>query len=252
MQPQLEVRGVPFHRFKKVGGDLHRSSLSLTLGNPDGHDNSVNVFLEHVYSDLNREGLLDFGPRVHEGPVRRRSASRQNFSGRDAKRRNVEATLIANLNSHTDAVNGVAVSSDHLFFVSCSDDKTVKVWDTARLERNVTSKPRHTYVQHHSRVRCVCMLEGYHAFASAAEDGSLHVIRVDVNQSGSLPKYNKLHVVREYRIDKPGEFIQCMTHYNSGKCSCLLSAIVLKLCFRIIIELDLRHKPFLNCPLRPE
>lgn len=149
--------------------------------------------------------------------MRRRNATRQNFSARDANRRNAEATLIASLNSHTDAVNGVAVSPDHLFFVSCSDDKTVKVWDTARLERNVTSKPRYTYIQHHSRVKCVCMLERYHAFASAAEDGSLHVIRVHVNQSGSLPKYNKLQVVREYRLDKPGEYIQCMTNYNSGE-----------------------------------
>ncbi|KAL5523732.1 hypothetical protein ACEPAG_7905 [Sanghuangporus baumii] len=211
----------------------------------DGHDNSVNVFLEHVYSDLNREGLLDFGPRVHEGPVRRRNASRQNFSSRDTKRRNIEAILIANLNSHTDAVNGIAVSSDHLFFVSCSDDKTVKVWDTARLERNVTSRPRHTYVQHHSRVRCVCMLEGYHTFASAAEDGSLHVIRVDINQNGSLPKYNKLHVVREYRIDKPGEYIQCMMHYNSESSSNLIyatshsSIVLLDLSdMRILLSMD--------------
>ena len=107
--------------------------------------------------------------------------------------------------------------------VSGSYDKTVKVWDTARLERNVTSKPRHTYSQHHARVKCVCMLEGVHCFASAAEDGSLHIVRVHVVQGGTLPKYSKLQVVREHRMDIPGEYVTSMVHYSTGE-SCLRSA----------------------------
>ncbi|EJD02926.1 uncharacterized protein FOMMEDRAFT_123012 [Fomitiporia mediterranea MF3/22] len=206
-------------------GNMARGSRSpVPLISEDGQDTAVNTFLEHVYSDMNREAQVDFGPRVHEGPVRRRNTTRQSFTARDSNRRNVEATLIAHLNSHSDAVNGIAVSPDHLFFVSCSDDKTVKVWDTARLERNVTSKPRHTYGQHHARVKCVCILEGHHAFASAADDGSLHVIRVHVHQGSSMPKYTKLQVVREYRVERPSEYIQCMMHYNSDSLSNLIFA----------------------------
>jgi phosphoinositide-3-kinase regulatory subunit 4 len=156
---------------------------------------------------------------VHEGPIRRRNTARQSFITRDSSNRRTEATLIAHLQSHTDCVTGLAVSADHAFFVSCSDDMSVKVWDTARLERSVTSKPRYTYSQQHARVKSVCMLEGVHCFASAAEDGSLHVVRVHVNQSGSLPKYTKLQTIREYRVDSPGEYITCMIHYNSGKTS---------------------------------
>jgi hypothetical protein len=103
-----------------------------------------------------------------------------------------------------------------MFFVSASDDKTVKVWDAARLERNVTSKPRHSYSQHHAKVKCVCMLEGVHCFASAAEDGSIHVVRVNVSQTGTLPKYGKLQAVREYRLEHVGEYVTCMIHFNSG------------------------------------
>lgn len=172
----------------------------------------------------------DFGPSVHEGPIRRRNAVRQSFSSRDGARR-TEATLIAHLGSHSDAITGLAVSPDHMFFVSASDDKTVKVWDTARLERNVTSKPRHTYGQHHARVKAICILEGVHCFASAADDGSLHVVRVHLSQSGTLPKYNKLQVIREHRVDQAGEYITCMTHYNTGSPSSrsllLLSSVML-------------------------
>ena len=155
---------------------------------------------------------------MHDGPIRRRNATRPNFSSRDASTKRIEANLIANLSSHSEAITGLAVSPDHMFFISASDDKTVKVWDTARLERNVTSKPRHTYGQHHARVKCVCILESVHCFASAADDGSLHVVRVHIAQSGALPKYNKLQVVREHRVENIGEYITCMTHYNTGSC----------------------------------
>jgi phosphoinositide-3-kinase, regulatory subunit 4 len=169
-----------------------------------------------MYLDSNREYQHDFGSRVHEGPVRRRNTVRQSFMPRDGTTRRPEATLVAQLTSHTDAVTAFAVSPDHLFFVSCSDDKTVKVWDTARLERNVTSKPRLSYTQHQGKIKAICMLEGVHCFASAADDGSLHVVRVYVSQSGALPRYTQMHTIREHRITRLGEYITCMTHYDSG------------------------------------
>ena len=182
----------------------------------DGHEAGVNNLLEHLYLDSNREYQHDFGPRAHEGPVRRRNTVRQSFIPRDGTARRPEATLIAQLASHTDAVTAFAVSPDHLFFVSSSDDKTVKVWDTARLERNVTSKPRFSYAQHQAKIKVVCMLEGVHCFASAADDGSLHVVRVHVSQGGALPRYTKINTIREHRTSRSGEYITCMAHYDSG------------------------------------
>lgn len=70
------------------------------------------------------------------------------------------------------------------------------------------------------------MIEESHCFASAAEDGSLHVVRVHVTVAGSLPKYGKLQTVREHRLDHPGEFIMSMHHFNSGNVS-LLDMILL-------------------------
>ena len=175
-----------------------------------------------MYLENNRDLQADFGPRVHEGPVRRRNAARHSYMPRDGTNRRLETTLIANLSSHSDAVTGLAVSPDHMFFVSASDDKTVKVWDTARLERNVTSKPRHTYGQHHARVKAICFVEATHCFVSAAEDGSIHVVRVHVSggqgQGGGLPKYGKLQAVREHRLEVPGQYVTCMAHYNTGQC----------------------------------
>ncbi|KAF9557800.1 ARM repeat-containing protein [Agrocybe pediades] len=202
----------------------HRHPPSIAISTYDGQEPGISNLLEKLYLDNSHELQQDFGPKVHEGPVRRRNPTRPSFSVRDASNKRLEANLIANISSHSEAVTGFTVSPDHVFFVSTSDDKTVKVWDTARLERNVTSKPRHTYGQHHAKVKSVCMLEGVHCFASAAEDGSLHVVRVHITQSGTLPKYNKLQVIREHRLDNPGEYITCMTHYNTDTSSNLVYA----------------------------
>ncbi|KAF8653642.1 hypothetical protein AX16_003794 [Volvariella volvacea WC 439] len=235
-----------------------RAPSVLPISTYDGSEQGISNILENLYLDNNRDLQNDFGPRVHEGPVRRRNVRHTNppsTSGGSSRGNKTDATLIAHLTSHTDCVTGLAVSPDHMFFVSCSDDKTVKIWDTARLERNVTSKPRLTYSHHHARVKCVCILEGVHCFASAADDGSLHVVRVTTSHTGqmgvaglglgstagggpagALPKYSKLNLVREHRMQNVGEYVTCMTHFNTESASNLVYATT----HSNIVILDLR------------
>ena len=197
--------------------EIMRSS-ALTDGTiTEGHEPAITNMLEHVYQDNFREGVNDFGPKITPGPSRRRHPVRSPHGGGGVPAApEPDATLLANLSAHGSSVNGIVVSTDHVFFISCSDDRTVKVWDTARLERNVTSKPRHTYSQHHARVTCVCMVEASHCFVSAADDGSIHVVRVHVSNSGSLPKYGKLQIIREHHMEQTGEFVTAMQHFNTG------------------------------------
>lgn len=56
-----------------------------------------------------------------------------------------KGVLIANLQEHQRAVNEIAVAHDSTFFVSGSDDGTVKVWDCRRLERDISFRSRLTY-----------------------------------------------------------------------------------------------------------
>ncbi|KAF8336386.1 uncharacterized protein EI90DRAFT_3144677 [Cantharellus anzutake] len=210
----------------------------------EGHEPAITNMLEHVYQDNFREGANDFGPKVASGPIRRRQPIRSSYQSRDGTgaHRKPDVTLIANLSAHNNAVNGIAVSPDHLFFVSCSDDRTVKIWDTSRLERNVTSKPRHTYTQYHARMTCVCMVEASHCFVSAADDGSIHVVRVHVSSSGSLPRYGKLQIVREHRLEQSGEFVTAMQHFNTETTSTLIYTTS----YSSIVSLDLRSMRILQ------
>ncbi|KIO30139.1 hypothetical protein M407DRAFT_225431 [Tulasnella calospora MUT 4182] len=237
----------------------HRPYSRISSARPTttygGQETGINNLLEAIYQDNFRDPTSDFGPRVHTGPPRRRGPIRSTYPPRDPSKR-ADVTLLTHLSAHSGAVNGVAVAPDHAFFVTCSDDKTVKVWDAARLERNVTSKPRQVYSQHHAPVTFVCMLEASHCFASAATDGSLHVVRVPVShQTSSTPKYKQLQVVREHRVDRVGEYITCMTHYNTEATSNIIYAtsqgniVVLDLrSMRILHSMeDLRHHGPITC-----
>lgn len=193
-----------------------------TLSTSDG-DAAIATLLEHLSQDTGKEAMRDFGPYIKEGPLRRRNNVRAPLHSRDSPGRKADITLVANLTAHTGPVNAIVVAPDHAFFVSCSDDNTVKVWDTAKLERNVTRKPRHVYRQHHDKVTALCMLENSHCFASAAADGSLHIVRVHITYSGAgVAKYGKISIVREHRVDHAGEFITSLLHYNSDSASNLI------------------------------
>lgn len=53
--------------------------------------------------------------------------------------------LAIHLVEHKKAVNRIAVAGNGAFFVTVSDDETAKVWDSRRLERDVSFKSRLTF-----------------------------------------------------------------------------------------------------------
>ena len=111
--------------------------------------------------------------------------------------------LLVLFSEHTAAVNRVVAAPDHAFFVTASDDGTCKIWDTTRLEKNVTPRSRHTY-RHASgsKVKCLCFVEKTHTFVSAADDGSVHAVKVEykkIDGSESI-RYGKPTLIRQYQI----------------------------------------------------
>ena len=101
-----------------VRGEKPRPPSIVPISSYDGQEPGISNLLEHLYLDNNRDLQNDFGPKVHDGPVRRRNAARHSFMPRDGTARRLEASLVAHFNSHSEAVTGLSVSPDHLFFVS--------------------------------------------------------------------------------------------------------------------------------------
>ncbi|XWS72101.1 hypothetical protein CRYUN_Cryun02cG0011700 [Craigia yunnanensis] len=87
--------------------------------------------------------------------------------------------LVAHLQEHQSAVNDIAISNDHSFFVSVSDDSTVKVWDSRKLEKDISFRSRLTYHLEGSRALCTAMLRNSAQVVVGACDGTIHMFSVD-------------------------------------------------------------------------
>ena len=111
--------------------------------------------------------------------------------------------LLALFSEHTAVVNRVLAAPDHAFFVTASDDGTCKVWDTIRLEKNITPRSRHT-IRHATgtKVKTICFVQGTHAFISAGDDGSIRVTRIDYRgvDGGESSRYGKPTLIRDWQI----------------------------------------------------
>ncbi|KAN0061416.1 Serine/threonine-protein kinase [Thecaphora frezii] len=213
------------HTVRGAGAEAFVTNPSTFSSTYDGNDPYIRAHLEAVYLKNFRD-RPEFGPRIQSGPPRRRGTRAALPSGprtsSSSSNRRPEGNLIAYFSEHTAPVTSIAVSPDHLFFVSGSEDGTLKIWDTARLEKNVTSRSRATYSAQRGSITAVIAIEGSHCLASTATDGSLHVWRVDVSQGSSIPRYAKPKLISNFQLSTPGEHATCLVQSISDSSSILI------------------------------
>ncbi|KAL6519149.1 Serine/threonine-protein kinase [Orobanche gracilis] len=87
--------------------------------------------------------------------------------------------LVAHLQEHRSAVNDISISMDQQFFVSASEDSTVKIWDCKKLEKDISFRSRLTYSLGGSRAMCVAALQGSTQIVVGTSDGMMHMFSVD-------------------------------------------------------------------------
>jgi phosphoinositide-3-kinase, regulatory subunit 4 len=119
---------------------------------------------------------------------------------------------------HEGPINRIVVAPDHAFFVTCSDDGAVKIWDTVRLEKNVVNRSRQTF-RHEGesvKIKSLCFIDGTHCLASGGDDGSINIFKVDYSIGSLTPKYGKIKVVRTHNL-KHAEYAMYMESYRQGK-----------------------------------
>ncbi|XP_031387749.1 serine/threonine-protein kinase VPS15 [Punica granatum] len=122
--------------------------------------------------------------------------------------------LVAHLQEHRSAVNDIAVSSDHSFFVSASDDSTVKVWDSRKLEKDISFRSRLTYHLEGSRALCATMLRGSAQVVVGACDGMVHMFSVDYISRGLgnvVEKYSGIADIKKKDI-KEGAILTLLNY----------------------------------------
>ena len=186
-----------------------------------GHDPNVLKLLDTLYLENYPRDLVEFGPLV--GSISRRQPIRSATGQSSPFPWRPDGTLIAVLGEHTSSINRILVAPNHAFFISSSDDGSVKVWDSSRLERNVSSKSRTTH-KHAAgaRVSSLTFVENTHCFVSTGTDGSIHVVRVDYTESNGLTRYGKPRVLRHYSLGD-GEYVVWSEHFRAENQSILMT-----------------------------
>lgn len=178
-----------------------------------GQDPSILKLLDSLYLENFPGDGTEFGPVVT--PIERRQWDRNGGVESNGYWR-PEGSLVATFGEHTAAITRIAVSPDHSFFITGSDDGTVKIWDTARLERNITHRSRQTY-RHApgTKVTSLGFIENTHCFVTAATDGSIHIIKVDcVETSTGNTKYGKISTLREWQLPSPFSHAVWIVHFR--------------------------------------
>lgn len=129
--------------------------------------------------------------------------------------------LVAHLQEHRSAVNDIAVSSDHSFFVSASDDSTVKIWDSRKLEKDISFRSRLTYHLEGSRALCATMLRGSAQVVVGAGDGIVHIFSVDYISRGLgnvVEKYSGIADIKKKDI-KEGAILTLLNYSPDNSAS---------------------------------
>jgi phosphoinositide-3-kinase regulatory subunit 4 len=188
-----------------------------------GNDPNILKMLDEMYVDNYPHDIYDYGPLVT--PIRRQKSNTSmasHLAVDDAWK--PSGKLVATFSEHVGAINRVVVSPDHQFFLTGGDDGCVKVWDTARLERNITHRSRLTHKHAPgARVLALCFIENTHTFVSCASDGLVHIVKVDTVLSGINFRYPRLRLLREYKL-MDGEFAVWCEHFKQDANSVLVLA----------------------------
>lgn len=203
--------------------DQKASKKKLSRHTYEGGDPSVQKMLDNMYLDNYPRDIVEFGPMVQ--PVSKRETSNSRGSAQCAETPwRPDGNLVATFSEHKGPVSRVAVSPDHVFFITGGYDGSVRVWDTARLERNITHRSRQTH-RHaaDAKVLALCFIENTHCFVSCASDGSVHVVKVDTVTASGVVRYGKLRLLREYQLPEGERAIWC-EHFKQESSSVLLLA----------------------------
>ena len=88
-----------------------------------------------------------------------------------------QGALVAHFHEHGAAVNRIAVSQQQNYFVTCSDDGLLKLWNMDRIEgRKLGCKARKTIPLNAGRIKTVRFCQD-NLLVGATDDGSIVLVR---------------------------------------------------------------------------
>lgn len=212
---------------KLVSGSYSMSNGSKqfhrVVHEPDGNETDQVAYVSSKFEEIGLSGITkgssiamedaSTSTDLTEPPTFARTSSVPDSGWRP------RGVLVAHLQEHRSAVNDIAITTDHSFFVSASDDSTVKVWDSRKLEKDISFRSRLTYHLEGSRALCAAMLRGSAQVIVGACDGTVHMFSVDYISRGLgnvVEKYSGIADIKKKDI-KEGAILSLL-NYSADSC----------------------------------
>lgn len=201
--------------------------------NYTGNDPAVLKLLDSMLLERFPMGAMEFGPKIemsNEIPFIRYKDGHLSPNGLPWR---PEGRLLGVLGEHTAAVHRIVVASDQTFFITGSEDGTVRIWDPSRFERHLSLGARQTYnLGEGVRVSSLCFVEQTYCFVATGSDGSVHVVKVKFHEDREednkgedvvTRKFSRPRMLREYQLSE-GDYVTWTDHYSNENLSVLLMA----------------------------
>jgi phosphoinositide-3-kinase regulatory subunit 4 len=237
--PMSSRRASPNNANERRKG-IGRVASSRAGHNYAGNDPTVLRLLDAVYVDNFPTDAAEFGPIVQplkRGPIPSSSTQASSRLWRP------EGQLVAMLGEHSRRITRIIVSPDHTFFVTASEDGYFRIWDTSRLERNVTHRSRFRQsIGSGIKITSACFIEATYSFVLTGSDGSVHFYKVPAAEKAEQHelKYSNTQAVRTWQIPTASpnpEFAVWCEHFRGESASTLVLATNLNR----ILAVDLRY-----------
>ena len=219
---------------------LGQAPSSRAGHNYAGNDPTVLRLLDAVYVDNFPTDAAEFGPIIQplkRGPIPTSNTQAASRSWRP------EGQLVAMLGEHSARVTRIIVSPDHAFFVTTSDDSYFRIWDSSRLERNVTHRSRFRQsIGAEVKITSACFIEATYSFVLTGSDGNVHFYKVPTAEKADQHelKYSNTQAVRTWQIPTASatpEFAVWCEHFRGESASTLVMATNLNR----VLAVDLRY-----------
>ncbi|CBI27987.3 unnamed protein product, partial [Vitis vinifera] len=219
--------GIPLYSFsmdKRAAGvppAASDSSLQV-VHEPESRENDQTAYVNSKFQDMGISGTSKGSSITVED-----SSSSTDITGLPSFARTSSipdmgwrprGVLVAHLQEHRSAVNDIAISTDHSFFVSASDDSTVKVWDSRKLEKDISFRSRLTYPLEGSRALCTAMLRNSAQVIVGACDGIIHMFSVDYISRGLgnvVEKYSGIADIKKKDVGE-GAILSLLNYCADG------------------------------------
>uniref|UniRef100_A0A8C5PK20 Phosphoinositide 3-kinase regulatory subunit 4 n=1 Tax=Leptobrachium leishanense TaxID=445787 RepID=A0A8C5PK20_9ANUR len=133
--------------------------------------------------------------------------------------------LVAHLHEHKGTVNRIRVSDEHSIFATCSNDGTVKIWNSQKMEgKTTTTRSIVTYSRIGGRIKTMAFCQGSHYLAVSSDNGNIQLLSIE---TAKPPKSPKIHQLQSRSLDlKQDGCVMDMHQFNAGNQSVLAYATV--------------------------